>query len=111
MVTYFPQKTPIFCICLSKMDKMDTHIWDFFVMLSAGNVLLLSLFIFQKDLFSTLCLFRKQKTHKHIYSFLFIIVVCCQSQMVLFSIFNSYSNFLDSVYIAWHVVPSTTNPN
>lgn len=30
MVTYFPQKTTIFCICLPKMGKMDIHIWDFF---------------------------------------------------------------------------------
>lgn len=27
MVTYFPQKTPIFCVCL---PKMEIHVWDFF---------------------------------------------------------------------------------
>lgn len=33
MVTYFPQKIPIFCICLPKMGKMDIHIWDFLLLL------------------------------------------------------------------------------
>ena len=33
MVTCFAQKTPLFGTCLSKIDKMDIHIWDFLLLL------------------------------------------------------------------------------
>ena len=108
----FPTETPLFCICLSKIDKMDIHIWVF---------LLLLLLCFQHEVF----FYFHSSYFKKIYSGLFACLEIEEKRTRLFilihcsgllsesktSIFSSYSNLLDPVYTAMQVVPSTTHPD